>query len=325
MSDRKVALYFAWNRPEEANAQLGVLDNRFAALFEIRRVNWPNAEYLADPMFDQGIAGTLDHQVRANYVLFADRTKAWSGNRLRVDERIATTRTLLDEGFLANIDTLVIISLDSLRARQTVEPGEIAAVQSFLANPDHSLFVCPHHDIGDVDEGVAPDEAMKRQEAELLHHGDHTIPPQQRFGTFAQSLLAGLGAPVRNRFGLHPAREPDGSPSPIDIATDADRLGLLAGVPALNLHAHLPHFDPIAEGAEKYDVLAWQKIDLNAPPHPFVAAGHDRFNAIIQAKRGVFDGQLVVCDSTIWSSVAGGLAHLERLWQNVVQRPRLGA
>jgi hypothetical protein len=93
----------------------------------------------------------------------------------------------------------------------------------------------------------------------------------------------------------------------------------------LNLHLHLPHFEPLNEGAEKYDVLAQQRIDLSAPPHPFVAAGHDRFNAILQAKPGVFDGQLVVCDATIWSSVFGGLENLERLWQNVVKRARNGS
>jgi hypothetical protein len=320
MSDRNVALYFAWNRPDEANAQLGILDNRFAALFEIRRVNWPTFEHLAGLAIDQGIGGTLEYQVLANYQVFADMTEIWTGNPLRIVERTAATQTLLDEDFFASSDTLIVISFDSWRAAQTATPQEVAAVRAFLANPDHSVFVCPHHDIGDVD-GLAPEETMKRQEAELLHHGDHAIPPQQRFGSFGRSLLAGLGVPVRNRFGLRPAHEPDGSPSPIEIAANADRFGVLAGVTTLNLHLHLPHFEPVDEGADKYDVLAQQKIDLSAPPHPFVAAGHDRFNAILQAKPGVFDGQLAVCDATTWWSVAGGLENLEQLWQNVVQRP----
>jgi len=34
MSDRNVALYFAWNRPDETNAQLGILDKRWATIFE---------------------------------------------------------------------------------------------------------------------------------------------------------------------------------------------------------------------------------------------------------------------------------------------------
>lgn len=99
---------------------------------------------------------------------------------------------------------------------------------------------------------------------------------------------------------------------------------MLTGVTTLNLHLHLPHFEPFNESVEKYDVLAQQKIDLGAPPHPFVAVGHDRFNSILQAKPGVFDGQLVVCDATIWSSVFGGLENLEQLWENVVKRPHGG-
>ena len=320
MSGRNVALYSAWNRPDEANAELGVLDNRWATIFEIRRVNWPRSERLAGPAIDQGIEGTLQYQVLENYRVFAERMQAWTGNSPRIVERIAATQTLLDEDFLASLDTLIIISLDSWRARQTAKPQEIAAVKAFLANPDHSVFVCPHHDIGNVD-GLAAEETLTRQEAELLHHGDHTIPPQQRFGSFGLSLLAGLGAPVRNRFGLRPAHEPEGSPSPIEIAENADRFGVLAGVTTLHLHMHLPHFEPVDEGAEKYDVLAQQKIDLRAPPHPFVAAGHDRFSAILHAKPGVFHGQLAVCDATIWASVFGGLESLERLSQNVVQRP----
>lgn len=323
MSKRNVALYFGWNRPDEANAQLGILDNRFATIFEIRRVDWPRSEHLAGPAVDQGIEGTLEYLVLANYRLFAERSQAWTGTPPRIAERIAATQTLLDENFLSSIDTLIVISLDGWRARQTAKLQEIAAVKAFLANPDHSVFVCPHHDIGNVD-GVAPEDTIKRQEAELLHHGDHAIPPQQRFGAFGLSLLAGLGAPVRNRFGLRPAHEPDGSPSPIEIAKDADRFGILAGVTTLNLHLHLPHFEPFNEGVGKYDVLAQQKIDLSAPAHPFVAAGHDRFNAILQAKPGVFDGQLVVCDATAWSSVFGGLENLEQLWENVVTRPRGG-
>jgi|HubBroStandDraft_5_1064220.scaffolds.fasta_scaffold01655_9 hypothetical protein len=323
MSERNVALYFAWNRPDEANAQLGILDNRWATIFEIRRVDWPRFEYLAGPAIDQGIEGTLEHQVLANYRVFAEKTQAWTRNPIRIVERIAATRTLLDEDFLSSIDTLIVISLDGWRARQTAEPQEIAAVKKFLADPDHSVFVCPHHDIGNVD-GLAPEDTIKRQEAELLHHSDHAIPPQQRFGSFGLSLLTGFGAPVRNRFGLRPAHEPDGSPSPIEIAGSADRFGILTGVTTLNPHLHLPHFEPFNEGAEKYDVLAQQKIDLSAPPHPFVAAGHDRFNAILQAKPGVFDGQLVVSDATVWSSVFGGLENLEQLWQNVVKRPHSG-
>ena len=66
-------MYFAWSRPDEENAQLGTLENRFTALFESRRIQWPRQEHLADPAkFDQGIAGFLDHILLANFAMFAD-------------------------------------------------------------------------------------------------------------------------------------------------------------------------------------------------------------------------------------------------------------
>jgi hypothetical protein len=41
MNDRKVVLYCSWSRPGETGAPLGVIDNRFPALFESRRF-WAN-------------------------------------------------------------------------------------------------------------------------------------------------------------------------------------------------------------------------------------------------------------------------------------------
>ncbi|HEY0106253.1 MAG TPA: hypothetical protein VGB91_09230, partial [Rhizomicrobium sp.] len=62
MPGRRVALYFAWSRPDEVAAPLGVLEDRFPALFELRRMFWPRFEQFADPArFDQGIAGFLDN------------------------------------------------------------------------------------------------------------------------------------------------------------------------------------------------------------------------------------------------------------------------
>jgi hypothetical protein len=40
-------MYFAWDRIAETVAPLGELDNRFPALFEVRRLFWPGYETLA--------------------------------------------------------------------------------------------------------------------------------------------------------------------------------------------------------------------------------------------------------------------------------------
>ena len=49
MAGRQVALYFAWSRPDEVAAPLSILEDRFPALFELRRLFWPRYEQFADP------------------------------------------------------------------------------------------------------------------------------------------------------------------------------------------------------------------------------------------------------------------------------------
>lgn len=324
MAGRKIALYFAWSRPDEVAAPLGILENRFPALFELRRLFWPRFEQFADPAtFDQGVGGFLDNIQLANFKLFADLAASWTGNPVRrAERRTDAGLCALDDEFLAAIDTLVIISFDSSRTRQQASDAEIGAIRSFLDDPDHTLFVCPHHDIGDT--GQMPEaERLARQEVEFHHHGDPAIPARQGFGDFGISLLNGLGLSVRNRFGLHPAKLPDGSPAPLEIAAELDRAGLLEGVATFNLHPHLPHFERLGDSMAKLDVLARQPIDLAAPPHPFTAGGRRDFDALLQAKSDVFPGRLLICDTTTWSSTAGGVDSLQRFWRNVALLKRV--
>jgi hypothetical protein len=225
----------------------------------------------------------------------------------------------LNAEFLAGIDTLVVISFDSSRTQQQASDAEIGAIRSFLDDPDHMLFVCPHHDIGNVDE-LSEGERQARQELEFHHHGDPAIPARQSFGDFGISLLNGLGLPVKNRFGLRPAKLPNGSPAPLEIAAALDQTGLMDGVTTFNLHPHLPHFERQGDSMAKLDVLARQPIDLGAPPHPFTAGGRRNFDALLQTKPDLFRGRLLICDTTIWSSTAGGVDNLQCFWRNVVQR-----
>ncbi len=323
MTERKVLIYYAWSRPGETGAPLEVIENRFPALFESRRMGYPKFEELSDPSrFDQGIAGFLDHIMKHNFTAFIELARTLTGHPVVEIERVADDgeRTGLDRILPGDADTLIVISFDSFRTGEEATGAEIEALRNFLAQPDHLAFICPHHDIGDVPD-LPHDEKLQRQLTDFLHHGDKTIPPQQRFGGFARSLLAGLGTPVENRFGLHPASEADGSPSPIEVETSADRLKLLQGVNGFNLHPHLPQLERLDEAVSKLDVLARQKIDLSAPPHPFT---RDRvtFDALLQSRPETFAGTLLVGDTTLWSSTAGGVGNLQRLWTNVLQRPR---
>jgi hypothetical protein len=324
MSDRKIAVYYAWSRPGEIGAPLPVIENRFPTLFESRRLLYPRFEEFSDPnVFDQSIAGFLDHIMKANFTAFAEQAHAQSGHPVIEIERVSDDgrQIPLDDSLLAGIDTLVVISFDSLRTGQHASDDEVAAMRKFLSTSDNLVFICPHHDIGEA-ENLSHDERLRLQEEDFLHHGDRTIPPQQQFGGFGRSLLAGLGIPVENRFGLHPAREADGSPTPIEIEAGHDRLNLLNGVATFNLHPHLPHLERLGDAKLKLDVLARQAIDLSAPPHAYVQEGHTTFDALLQSRPGVFAGDLLVGDATLWSSTAGGLESLRRLWTNVVERPR---
>ncbi|HTB64855.1 MAG TPA: hypothetical protein VK727_01420, partial [Steroidobacteraceae bacterium] len=170
-------------------------------------------------------------------------------------------------------------------------------------------------DIGDMQDVPAQD-ADRRRRMEFDHHGDKAIPGQQRFGGFGRSLMRGLGLPIQNRFGLRPAQSSDGAPAPVEV-TSADRRGLLAGVLTLNAHPHLPHFERLEGSRDLLEVLVRQRIDPQAPPHPFYTAGHTQFDAMLQATPAVAAGCLIVADATLWSSAAGGMESIERLWHNV--------
>lgn len=323
MPDRRVLLYFAWSRPGETGAPLTEIDDRFPAIFELRRLFYPRYEGLSAPAdVDQGIAGFLDHIQKPNFALFAKQAEEKTSHPVIQVERVSDDgiETRLDAALTAGVDTIVVISFDSFRTDQTASSAEIEAVRNFLSMPDHLIFVCPHHDIGEV-MGLAGERRIERQTAEYLHHGDRASPPRQGFGGFARTLLAGLGVPVGNRFGLKPAVATDGSPAPIEIDHSRDALALLQGVETFNLHPHLPQLERIAEAVSRMDVLARQRIDQTASPHPAWPKERTSFDALLQSRADTFAGTLLVCDTTLFSSTVGGLDSLRRLWSNVLLRP----
>jgi len=313
-ASRRVGVYYAWSTPAETTAPLGVIENRFPALFESRRILYPRYAELADPdRFDQGIGGFLTHILRRNFADFVERARAATGRPVMEAERVAAdgTRTPLARELLSGLDTLIIISFDSNRTDQHADAQELDTLDAFLKVHGNLLVIAPHHNIGDD------------PEVEFRHHGDRTIPPEQRFSGFARSVLDSLGVPVDNRYGLRPAAAPDGSPAPVEVEHKADRLRLLDGVTAFNLHPHLPHLERVGAAAELLDLLARQPIDL-AAPHPFTAAGHTTFDALLQSRPGVSAGDLLVGDATLWSSTAGGTENLRRFWANLLARPAGG-
>jgi hypothetical protein len=69
--------------------------------------------------------------------------------------------------------------------------------------------------------------------------------------------------------------------------------------------------------ARDVHVLATQPMELTRP-HPFSDAGNREFNSLVWmppgGKRG---GEVLVCDSTAFSTLFGGTESIERFWKNL--------
>jgi hypothetical protein len=161
------------------------------------------------------------------------------------------------------------------------------------------------------------DDYDQRQE-EYLHHGDRLVPRQQRFTTYTRDLMQMLDVPVHNVWGLRPALK-DGEIAPLTKFVDADELCLLEGVPTLNFHPHLPHYEVTEPGSGRIRVLARQPVDLDRP-HPFTKAGNTEFNIVLwMPPEGERKGDIILVDSTHFTTLFGGTASLERFWRNLAQ------
>jgi len=313
---RRVSVFVSWSYPGEANRDVSQLDNRFSTMAEVRRVGWPAFEkpQYADPgLFAQGIAGTLELFFIA-WEQFQDLTEEVTGHPVPFFQRVdqAGHRVLLDERVLADTDTLMVFGLDHLVTDQEAEPGEIAAVERFLEREGTCLILGPHHDVGFTDD-------PKVRQMEYLHHGDALVPRQQRFSKYTRSLMKGLGLPVENHYGLRPLQV-EGSPglvAPLTVNRDLDTRGWLAGVERFSFHMHLPHYKLTTEDPKAAVVLARQPIDL-AMPHPFTEAGNREFNTFVSVPpSGKRAGEILFADSTIFSTLFGVDASLERFWKNL--------
>jgi hypothetical protein len=312
---RRVSIYISWSYPGEANRNVAELDNRFSTLTEVRRALWPAYEVprFADPLqFQQGISGSLE-LFFWGWLPFQRLTGEVTGHPVPVFQRVdqAGFAQPLDERVLADVDTLFIFGLDHNVTDQRPSDAEIEALRAWLRREGTCLVIGPHHDVGATDD-------MDQRAMEYAHHGDPLVPRQQRFGQYTLALLRALGIPVENRFALRPTVRPGTNNKilPFTPFRDADTKGWLAGVESLNFHMHMPHYALIRDdGAAR--VLARQPIDLSRP-HPFTEAGETEFNILVWAPpAGDRAGDVLVCDSTIFSTLFGGDQSLERFWKNL--------
>lgn len=314
---RRFSVYVSWSYPGEANRDVTVMDNRFSTMTEVRRVLWPRFEtpQYADPlMFQQGIAGSLELFFLA-WIQFQQLVGETTGHPVAMYQRVdqAGVKLPLDERVLADTDTLLVWGLDHMVTGQEASAEEIEMVRQFLMREGSCLILGPHHDVG-------ASEDLKVREMEYRHHGDDLVPRQQRFGKYTRSLMKGLGVPVENRYGLRPARDPGTRRiAPLSIAKDLDTRGLLKGVTTFNFHMHLPHYALTTEDAKSIHVLAKQPIDLSKP-HPFTEADNREFNMFIwMPPSGSRAGDVLLADSTIFSTLFGVSESLENFWRNLAK------
>jgi hypothetical protein len=236
-----------------------------------------------------------------------------TGHVLPVFQRIdqAGFKLPLDERVLADADTLLVFGLDHMVTEQEAASEEIEALRQFLTREGTCLILGPHHEVG-----VSEDPNIR--DMEYQHHGDALVPRQQRFGQYTRSLMQGLGVPVENRYGLRPARVPGTTQlAPLSVARDLDTKGWLQGVTTFNFHMHLPHYALTTDDTTSIHVLARQPIDLSRP-HPFTEAGNREFNMCLwMPPSGDRAGDVLLADSTIFSTLFGRDESLERFWKNL--------
>jgi hypothetical protein len=312
---RRLSIYISWSYPAEANRNVAEMDNRFSTMTEVRRVAWPNYEQprFADPLqFQQGIAGALELFFWA-WVPFQKLAGEVTGHPVPVFQRIdqAGFALPLDERVLSDVDTLFLFGLDHNVTGQTPSAAEIGAVREFLKREGTCLVIGPHHDVGASDN-------LDVRAMEHAHHGDPLVPRQQRFGRYTLELLKALDVPVESRHALRPAVRAPNKVAPLTALRDNDKRGWLEGVDSLNFHMHLPHY-ALTRDDGSARVLARQPIDMSRP-HPFTQTGNTEFNTLVWAPpAGERAGDVLVCDSTVFSTLFGADASLERFWKNLAK------
>ncbi|MFG2479572.1 hypothetical protein [Streptomyces fagopyri] len=315
---RRVSIYVSWSYPAEAGRNPAELDNRFSTMTEVRRGLWPAYEdpKWSDPLrFQQGVAGSLELFFWA-WVPFQQFVEETTGHPVPVYQRIdqAGFPAPLDERILADTDTLFVFGLDHMITGQEALPEEIEALRAFLAREDTCLVLGPHHDVGASDDPAVRD-------IEYHHHGDPLVPRRQRFAGYVRDLMHGLGVPVENRYGLRPAVREKNRIAPLSTVRDLDAKGWLEGVTNFNFHKHLPHYAVTTDEPDVIHVLARQPIDTSAP-HPFTEAGNTEFNMFLwMPPSGDRAGDVLLADSTIFSSLFGGDESLQNFWRNLATAP----
>jgi len=311
---RRLSIYWTWSYPWEAQRDPASMENRFSTITEVRNVLWPayeTAQYQSD-MFLQGIAGTLE-LFHLSALSFQQIVGEVTGHPVAVFQRVDQAGYFLpiDERILDDCDTLLVFGLDHLLNGLEAVPGEIEAINEWLQREGTCLLVAPHHDVGFT-------EDYEQRQVEYRHHRDALVPRQQRFSSYTRSLMKELNIPIWNQWGLRPAVNPGTRDiAPLTTYRDFDKLDLLKNVTTFNFHPHLPHYGITETNGSPIHLLAQQPVDMERP-HPFTAEGNTEFNVLLwMPPAGERAGDILLIDSTHFTTLFGGTDSLENLWKNL--------
>jgi hypothetical protein len=311
---RRLSIYWTWSYPWESQRDPAAMENRFSTMTEVRNVLWPDYEKpdWSAEQFLQGIAGTLElfHRSTLSFQRIAEEA---TGHPVAVFQRIdqAGYKLPIDERILADTDTLMVFGLDHLLSEQVATAEEVTAIRDWLTREGTCLLLAPHHDVGFTSD-------FNQRQMEYLHHGDALVPRQQRFTQYTRSLIKALDVPIHNVWGLRPAvLKITNEIAPLTTFRDLDKKGLLNNVPTFNFHQHLPHYELTTKDTKSIHLLARQRVDPERP-HPFTASGNTEFNCLLwmppDAERA---GDIVLVDSTHFTTLFGGTESLENFWRNI--------
>ena len=310
-----VSIYVWWSFPGEANRDVTELDNRFSTMTEVRRVEWPNwesPEWSSPTMFQQGIAGALELFFRA-WLPFQQLVEEVTGHVVPVFQRVdqAGYRLPLDERVLADADTLFVFGLDHLLTNRKPRRrrSKRCAVAHARGNVSGAGPASRCRDLGEP----------RRAAMEYAHHGDALVPRQQRFGKYTRSLMKGLG--VRSRIvtacgpGVVKGTTTDRA---VDDRSRSRHARLARGRHQLQLPqapAPLRGDDGRPEGRSRARATADRPVEA-----PSV---HRSWQPGIQlvrldASRGQRAGEILLADSTVFSTLFGADDSLKRFWKNLV-------
>ncbi len=134
--------------------------------------------------------------------------------------------------------------------------------------------------------------------------------------------MAALDVPVHNVWGLRPAVVAGTAEiAPLTALRDLDSPGLLTDVSTFNFHPHLPHYALTEPESSALRVLRRQLVDPTRP-HPFTESGDSEFNALIWLPPTAGQaGDIVLVDSTNFTTLFGGTDSLRHFWNNVATMP----